>query len=481
MYGRVLKAALLSLCLGLVASKNLCAQDAARFGIYGSNTIGARLMPNLVEAYAASAGASTERSASNDPEQVELNLTNRTGAPLAQVDIRSHGSGTGIPALIDGKASIAMLSRPISEKETLALQQAGLPDLRSAEYAHVLAMDGILVFVSPKNPLATLSLDEIAGIFAGTIRDWGAVGGVPGSINVYARDNKSGTFDTFNSLVLRTRNLALRKDAKQFESSEELSDEVARDPNGIGFSGFAYLRSAKALDIATECGITSKPTTFNVKSEEYPLSRRLFLYTKPLANGTVPANVLRYALSMDARHRPGIRVARQGRTYAALRQILGAERSGHRHRPSEATGGRPPGLLAHVDDVPLRLEFRNTRQQVHRRRAKTGALREIPGRDEAKQDNHSRRLHGLGRRFCQQRYTLLDTRRAGQGSGYQSRRRGRPGRDNHHARLQQAPADRVQFLRCGTPQQSPCRELVQVASGLSQVRGDRAASVLMTR
>ncbi|MBN9268144.1 MAG: substrate-binding domain-containing protein [Hyphomicrobium sp.] len=235
MYGRVLKAALLSLCLGLVASKNLCAQDAARFGIYGSNTIGARLMPNLVEAYAASAGASTERSASNDPEQVELNLTNRTGAPLAQVDIRSHGSGTGIPALIDGKASIAMLSRPISEKETLALQQAGLPDLRSAEYAHVLAMDGILVFVSPKNPLATLSLDEIAGIFAGTIRDWGAVGGVPGSINVYARDNKSGTFDTFNSLVLRTRNLALRKDAKQFESSEELSDEVARDPNGIGY------------------------------------------------------------------------------------------------------------------------------------------------------------------------------------------------------------------------------------------------------
>ncbi|ODT29866.1 MAG: hypothetical protein ABS54_04000 [Hyphomicrobium sp. SCN 65-11] len=301
MYGRVLKATLLSLCLGLVTSKNLCAQDTARFGIYGSNTIGARLMPNLVEAYAASAGASTARSASNDPEQVELNLTNRTGAPLALVDIRSHGSGTGIPALIDGKASIAMLSRPISEKETLALQQAGLPDLRSAEYAHVLAMDGILVFVSPKNPLATLSLDEIAGIFAGTIRDWGAVGGVPGPINVYARDNKSGTFDTFNSLVLRTRNLALRKDAKQFESSEELSDEVARDPNGIGFSGFAYLRSAKALDIATECGITSKPTTFNVKSEEYPLSRRLFLYTKPLANGTVPANVLRYALSMDAR------------------------------------------------------------------------------------------------------------------------------------------------------------------------------------
>ncbi len=295
------KAALLGLCCVVGTTAGWCADDTANFGIYGSNTIGAQLMPTLVEAYAASAGANITRLAGGDPEQVELKLTGQTGVPLALIDIRSHGSGTAVPALVSGKASIGMLSRPMSDKEAQALLQTGLPDLRNPGYAHVLAMDGILVLVSPDNPMGTLSLDQIAGIFAGTIRDWSAVGGAPGPIHIYARDDKSGTFDTFNTLVLKSRNLALSKDAKRFESSEELSDEVARNPNGVGFVGFAYLRNAKALGIATECGITSNPTTFNVKSEEYPLSRRLFLYTKPLAKGTIAADVLDYALSIDAR------------------------------------------------------------------------------------------------------------------------------------------------------------------------------------
>src|SRR5262249_8699783 len=152
------------------------------------------------------------------------------------------------------------------------------------EFEHVLALDGVLVLVSPDNPLSGLTMNEIAGIFAGTIRDWSALGRGSGPINIYARDDKSGTFDTFNSLVLRPRHLALRKDAKRCESSEELSDEVARDRNGIGFAGFAYLRNTKALTITSDCGISSAPNAFNVKSEEYPLARRLFLYTKGVRN-----------------------------------------------------------------------------------------------------------------------------------------------------------------------------------------------------
>ena len=146
---------------------------------------------DLVEAYAASAGANITRLAGGDPEQVELKLTGQTGVPLALIDIRSHGSGTAVPALVSGKASIGMLSRPMSDKEAQTLLQTGLPDLRNPGYAHVLAMDGILVLVSPDNPMGTLSLDQIAGIFAGTIRDWSAVGGAPGPIHIYARDDKS--------------------------------------------------------------------------------------------------------------------------------------------------------------------------------------------------------------------------------------------------------------------------------------------------
>src|SRR5262249_2051845 len=156
-----------------------------------------------------------------------------TGAQLALIDIRSHGSGTAVPGLIGGKAVIGMSSRPVTDKEVEALAKAGWPDLRSPEHEHVVALDGLLVLVAPGNPISSLSMEQIAGIFAGTVRDWSAVGGRPGPINIYARDNKSGTYDTFNALVLKARNLSLRQDAKRFESSEDLSDEVSRDPNGI--------------------------------------------------------------------------------------------------------------------------------------------------------------------------------------------------------------------------------------------------------
>jgi phosphate transport system substrate-binding protein len=186
-----------ALVVGQAACRDALAQaqppaPAGRLGIHGSNTIGARLMPSIVEAYAASIGASVLRRAGDDPEQVELQLTSQAGAPLAVVDIRSHGSGTGVPGLIGGKATIGMLSRPINEKEADALAKAGWPDLRNPAFERVLALDGVLVLVAPDNPLASLTMEQIAGIFAGTISDWGAVGGRPGRINIYARDNKSG-------------------------------------------------------------------------------------------------------------------------------------------------------------------------------------------------------------------------------------------------------------------------------------------------
>ena len=165
--------------------------------------------------------------------------------------------------------------------------------------SHVVALDGLLVLVSPNNPMSTLSLEQIAKIFSGQITDWAQLGQKARKINVYRRGDKSGTFDTFDQLVLKPFNQKITTTAKTFESNAELSDEVARDPDGIGFVGFAYLRNAKAVTIAGSCGMTSKPTPFNVKSEEYPLSRRLYLYTTNKA-GTQALKLLDFALSDEA-------------------------------------------------------------------------------------------------------------------------------------------------------------------------------------
>jgi phosphate transport system substrate-binding protein len=277
-------------CAGAACPKTA----AGMLAIHGSNTIGAQLMPNTIERFAELEGYTLEKIVGGDPEQVLYKVTGRDGKDFGSIDLQSHGSNTAPPDLLQGKAQIGEMSRPIKAEEAKAITDAGI-ELKS----HVFALDGVVVLVSPQNPVKALNLDQIARIFSGEAKDWSEVGRSPGKIKLYARDAKSGTYDSFDSLVLKPRNLKLSPGAKRFESSPELSDETARDPDGIGFAGFAYIRNARAVMISSACGIVSQPDVFTVKTEDYPLSRRLFLYT----TASVPPlgrRILDYALSDKA-------------------------------------------------------------------------------------------------------------------------------------------------------------------------------------
>ncbi|MGC2628369.1 MAG: phosphate ABC transporter substrate-binding/OmpA family protein [Rhodomicrobium sp.] len=269
-----------------------CPKPAAgTLAIHGSNTIGAQLMPDTIEAFGEKEGYTLEKIVGADPEQVTYKLYGSDGKEAGTIDLQSHGSNTAPPDLLQGKAQIGAMSRPIKPEEVKAITDSGT-ELKT----HVFALDGVVVLVSPQNTINALSLDQIAKIFAGATGDWSEVGGSPGKIKLYGRDAKSGTYDTFNNLVLKPGNLKISAEAKRFESSPELSDETAHDPNGIGFVGFAYVRNAKALAISSACGIVSPPQVFSVKTEEYPLSRRLFLHSTGFLS-PLGSRLLDYALS----------------------------------------------------------------------------------------------------------------------------------------------------------------------------------------
>jgi phosphate transport system substrate-binding protein len=143
----------------------------------------------------------------------------------------------------------------------------------------VLGLDGLVVIVAQDNPAVSLSIDNIAKIFAGQLTDWEQVGLPPGKINIYSANRKSGTYATFEALVLQPRGLGLASSARFLLSTAEVSDAVAADVNGIGVTSFAYVRGAKGLNVESSCGLITRPSVFTVKTEEYPLTRRLYLYT----------------------------------------------------------------------------------------------------------------------------------------------------------------------------------------------------------
>jgi phosphate transport system substrate-binding protein len=260
----------------------------------GSNTIGSELVPALAQAFLRQLGAFDARivPGANDQEKtVEGTLPGNSSPSLIQ--IQAHGSATAFTALADGSCDIGMASRKINSSEIANLSSMG--DMTSPASEHILGLDGIAVIVNQANPITSLTKDQLSKIFSGAITDWSAVGGSGGAVKIYARDDKSGTFDTFKSLVLGGGNLA--PSAQRFEDSAALSDAVANDANGIGFIGLPYVRSAKAIAVAEAGAMPMLPNRFTVATEDYPLSRRLYLYTPATSQNKYVRQFVQFVIS----------------------------------------------------------------------------------------------------------------------------------------------------------------------------------------
>ena len=255
---------------------------AADLRIQGSNTIGANLGPALVSAMLAEQGLHDIHSVPVIPPNEHSIVGTTAQGQQIRVDVAAHGSGTGFTALAAGLADLVASSRPIKDRELVDLEPLG--DLKSPGAEQVIAIDGLAIILHPHNPLNQLNTEQLAQIFSGQISRWEQLGGTGGAIHLYARDDQSGTWENFKELVLNRNGQPLSSTAQRFESSEQLSDAVSHDPQAIGFIGLPYIREAKAVAIVDGASQPMLPLTSLIASEDYPLSRRLFLYLPPATN-----------------------------------------------------------------------------------------------------------------------------------------------------------------------------------------------------
>lgn len=258
---------------GSSLSSLLPSEDKLILSISGSNTIGSKLMPALVSEY-----FKTKECNNIQIKKLEAELVNVTcnlnGKNLI-ASISSRGSGTGFKALANNSAEIAMSSRKVKAAEIAILASKG--NITSPSNEHVIALDGIAIIVSPNNLLPKLSVPQIKDIFSGRLKSFNLVDGPERSINLYRRDDKSGTFDSFEALVMDKQPIS--KSAKAFEDSKILSSSVSTDNDAIGFVGNAFIGDARAVPVGSPGQIALIPNRFTIQTEDYPLTRRLYLYT----------------------------------------------------------------------------------------------------------------------------------------------------------------------------------------------------------
>ena len=209
--------------------------------------------------------------------------------PSVVIELSGGGSGNGIKALNEQLTQIAMSSRKIKDKELKAAEEKGVKPFEIP-----VAVDAIVPIVNPKNSLKNLSLDDLRKIYKGEIKNWKDVGGPDAPIVLVSRDTSSGTFETWESLVMKNQRVSPR--ALLQSSNGTVVQTVAKNPNAIGYVGLGYLVSIiKAIEIN---GIKATPET--AKDGKWPLSRDLYLYTNHQPQGAVK-KVMDFCLSEEGR------------------------------------------------------------------------------------------------------------------------------------------------------------------------------------
>jgi phosphate transport system substrate-binding protein len=224
--------------------------SAQKLVIKGSDTLGAKLVPMMAEEY-------------------------KARNPGVSFEIAAEGSTTGIAAITDGTAQIGMSSRRARPTEVSAAQAKGV-NMKP----FIVCFDGMAVIVNANSPIADLTPRQVEQIFTGDVTDWSAVAGPAGTISIYTRNTSSGTYQDWKDLAMKRRDYA--KSSQKMAGNEQIAAEVAKNPNGIGYVGLAYV-NAPGIKVVSISG--SRPDKESVLKKTYPYARPNFYYTNGEPSG----------------------------------------------------------------------------------------------------------------------------------------------------------------------------------------------------
>ena len=196
--------------------------------------------------------------------------------PGITLAISGGGSGNGIKALNEGLCDVAMSSRDIKEKEVEQGKAKGVVPVRTA-----VAVDALVPVVHPENPVRAITSEQLRAVYAGTITNWKDIGGADETIVAISRDTSSGTFETWDEIIMKKEKVAAS--ALLQASNGAVAQAVAKNRKAIGYIGFGYLNaSLKKLDVD---GIAATPET--ALSKQWPIARELYLFTNGEPAGAV--------------------------------------------------------------------------------------------------------------------------------------------------------------------------------------------------
>ena len=238
----------------------------ADLSVSGSTTMGAVLMPALVEGFAQRAGYEAVREAVDDTRFRYLLTNTETGKLAARFHFRVTTTDEGFADLLANEADIVMALREIRPGERQRAREAGMGDMTGLHRSRVLALDAVVPVVAPGNPVRSISPQDLARVFSGQVTNWQELGGVDAPISLHLPQAATGLGQAVADQVMR------------HPLGTALSAAVADDPFAIGIASYAEVGNAVPLVLTGDCGFALEAGRRTIKTEDYPLTAPMFLY-----------------------------------------------------------------------------------------------------------------------------------------------------------------------------------------------------------
>jgi phosphate transport system substrate-binding protein len=227
--------------------------------------------------------------------------------PGIEIEVTGGGSGTAPPALLDGVAELAPMSRLMNQNERNAFR---------AKFGYeptqiTVGIDALAVYVNKNNPLTKISLRDLDALYSLTrkrggreIKTWGDLGATGDwaskPIRVYGPQPTQGMHGLFRAEILQGGEY--RYDMQTEPVASAIVQSVGADDLAIGFASHSLANvRTKALAVSEEPSATAvEPSHQSVIDGSYPLARKLVIYVnrKPdAALDPAVAELLRFACS----------------------------------------------------------------------------------------------------------------------------------------------------------------------------------------
>ena len=258
------------------------------------------LLNNLARDFAGLRGWRVQNSPATDSDGGVFEFAGSASEDAGTLSIEKGDAAPVFEALAKGDTSFVLSATPISDALADKLVAQGYPDLRAPGREVIVALDAIVPQVHADNPVRDISLPVIARIAAGRIDNWSELGGPDQPIRLILPTEASSVARLVEDRVMRPNRLRVERDLERVADEAEAVAETAADPFAITLASGVLVDGTKPLPIRQVCGPLSFATDFSVKAEEYPLARRVLLYTNGQELSQSMKELLAFAGSQSA-------------------------------------------------------------------------------------------------------------------------------------------------------------------------------------